>query len=397
MPWRLLAWGALGVALHIGLARFGYGVVLPALRREMGLDYTAAGVLNAVHLGAYLAGTLSGPRLARRLGLAGIARLGHWLVVAGAVACALTPGDGAAVSGPWVLGIGRLATGLGGGWAVIGILVTVLGGIAEAARMQASVLVWGGLGAAVLACGLASPWLLSPGLLSPGLWRGVFVAAALVALVLALGFPAPRGDMAPAVDGSGFTLATVATPRWAWLVATYFCFGLGYIAYATFAGARLAATGATVGVVALTWSTAGAATLAGSLLTLAVLARARLRPFALPGVMVLAAIGATVAAGPSTAAALSGAVLVGLGLAATPALITAAARTRSSAGDYARAFSIATAALGLGQLLGPVLAGALADAFGTLAAPLFGAAAYAAGALAAIADLRHGRRHRTTE
>ena len=27
MPLHLLAWGALGIALHVGLARFAYGVV----------------------------------------------------------------------------------------------------------------------------------------------------------------------------------------------------------------------------------------------------------------------------------------------------------------------------------------------------------------------------------
>ncbi|MCC6719710.1 MAG: YbfB/YjiJ family MFS transporter [Acetobacteraceae bacterium] len=387
LPWRLLAWGALGVSLHIGLARFGYGVVLPTLRSEMALGYTAGGVLNAVHLGGYLAGTLSGAALARRVGMAGLGRLGHGLAAAGALVCALVPTDPA--TGPWLLGAGRLAAGFGGGWAVIAILVTVLGGIAVAAREQASVLLWAGLAVAVLGCGLAAPWLLEP-----ALWRLVFVAAAVVAVVLAVGFPAAR-EVAPAAAGEpGFTLAAVATSRWAWLVATYFCFGLGYIAYATFAGARLAAAGETVAVVTLTWSTAGLATLAGSLLTLAVLARPRLRPLALPGAMALAAVGAAVASLPGLVAALGGAVLVGLGLAATPALITAAARTRSSAGDYASAFSVATAVLGLGQLLGPVLAGALADALGAVAAPLFGAAAYAAGAAVALADLRAGRRPR---
>jgi len=146
--------------------------------------------------------------------------------------------------------------------------------------------------------------------------------------------------------------------------------------------------------VTLTWTTMGLATLAGSLLTLAVLRQPRLRPLALPGAMAVAATGALVAALPSAAAALWGAALVGLGLAAIPALITAAARTRSSAGDYARAFSIATAVMGLGQLLGPVLAGVLADAFGTVAAPLFAAAAYAAGAMVAAIDLRAERRGR---
>ena len=388
MPWRLLAWGALGVALHIGLARFGYGVVLPSLRIELGLGYTVGGALNTAHLGAYLAGTLTGAALAGRIGMAAMARRGHWLVVAGAAVCALAPAD--PVLGPWVLGAGRLATGLGAGWAVIAILVTVLGGVAEAGRAQASVLIWTGLAAAVLGCGLAAPWLLAP-----GLWRLAFVAAGLVALVLALGFPATREVPAPDKAADGFTLAAVATPRWAWLVATYFCFGLGYIAYATFAGARLAAAGAPVWLVSLTWSTVGVATLIGSLVVLALLTRPRLRPLALPGAMALAGLGAAVAALPGAAAALLGAALVGLGMAAVPALITAAARTRSSAGDYARAFSVATAALGLGQLIGPVVAGALADALadslGSVAAPLFGAVAYGAGAVLAVVDLRAER------
>ena len=31
LPLHLVAWGALGIALHVGLARFAYGVVLPSL------------------------------------------------------------------------------------------------------------------------------------------------------------------------------------------------------------------------------------------------------------------------------------------------------------------------------------------------------------------------------
>ena len=69
LPLRLLAWGALGVALHVGMARFAYGVVLPSLRTEMGLGYTAGGVLNALHLAGYLVGTLLGPGLIRRFGV----------------------------------------------------------------------------------------------------------------------------------------------------------------------------------------------------------------------------------------------------------------------------------------------------------------------------------------
>ncbi len=381
MPLHLLAWGALGIALHVGLARFAYGVVLPSLRTELGLGYTAGGVLNALHLAGYLAGTLLGPRLAQRCGLARTARAAHLLVLAGAMLCALAPASPGL--GVGLLGLGRLATGLGAGPAVIAIMVSVMAGVAEPARASASVLMWTGMAAAVLACGLGVPWLLQP-----GQWRWVFAAAALVAALLAAGFPVVAALPGGAAPGPAFTLASVASPRWAWLVATYLCFGLGYIAYATFAGTRLAAAAAPLGLVALTWSSFGLATLVGSAATLALLGRPALRPHALPLAMALAACGCAVAALDSARAALAAAVLVGLGMAAVPALITAAARARSSADDYARAFSMATAALGLGQLAGPVLAGALADRYGSAAAPLFGAVAYGLGALLASIDRR---------
>ena len=91
LPLRLIAWGALGVALHVGLARFAYGVVLPSLRNELGLGFTAGGVLNALHLAGYLAGTLMGPMLGRRMGLAQQMRAGNLLTAAGALLCAVVP------------------------------------------------------------------------------------------------------------------------------------------------------------------------------------------------------------------------------------------------------------------------------------------------------------------
>ena len=384
LPLRLLAWGALGVALHVGLARFAYGVVLPSLRDELGLGYTAGGVLNAVHLAGYLAGTLLGPALARRIGLRRLARWAHAGVAAGALLCALAPTS--PVLGVGLLALGRLTTGLCAGPAVIAIMVSVMAGVAEPSRAAASVLMWTGMAVAILGCGLGAPWLLQP-----GAWRWAFAAAAVVAAAMAAGFPVVASLPGSQAGGPGFTLASVASPRWAWLVATYACFGLGYIAYATFAGTRMAASATPVAVVALTWSTLGLATLCGSAATLWLLGRPVLRPHALPLAMALAAAGCAVAALAGSAAALAGAALVGLGMAAIPALVTAAARARSNAADYARAFSMATAAMGLGQLVGPVLAGALADQFGSVAAPLFGAAAYGLGTVLASIDRRATR------
>ena len=174
LPLRLIAWGALGVALHVGLARFAYGVVLPSLRNELGLGFTAGGVLNALHLAGYLAGTLMGPMLGRRLGLAQQMRAGNLLTAAGALLCAMVPTTfwGASL----LLGAGRLATGLGAGATIIAIMVSVFSQVHESSRATASVLMWTGMAAAVLGCGLGVPWLLEP-----GAWRLSFAAAALLA------------------------------------------------------------------------------------------------------------------------------------------------------------------------------------------------------------------------
>jgi MFS family permease len=84
--------------------------------------------------------------------------------------------------------------------------------------------------------------------------------------------------------------------------------------------------------------------------------------------------------------------LVGMGVAATPAIVSAYARNRYSGEEYAKAFSCASAMLGIGQLVGPVAAGALADLFGMAAVPAFVAVAYSLGVLFAACDAIAARR-----
>ncbi len=58
----LVAFGALG------LARFGYSVLLPAMQADLGMDNTEAGFLATVHVIGYLAASLVGGALASRFG-----------------------------------------------------------------------------------------------------------------------------------------------------------------------------------------------------------------------------------------------------------------------------------------------------------------------------------------
>jgi len=391
----LVAWAALGIALNVGIARFTYGVMLPALQRDLALDYFGGGALNAAHLLGYLAGTLAAPALARRLGMPRLARYAHALVALGALLCAVAPGGTSA--GPALLALGRLGTGLGAGAGIVAILVLVFAAVPAASRSLASALVWSGMGFAVVLSGLAA----SPLVEGAFGWRAAFVVSAVLAALLVFAFP-PRGlpaagaepaaaaepaaDAEPAAAATSHGLRQFLRARWLFLIGAYFMFGAGYIAWSTFAGARLAAIGAPRTEVSAMWIAFGAAMIAGSGLSFTVLHIDRQRRFALVAALLAGALGALVSWNDAAGAALAGALLVGLGVSSTPTIVTTYARERCSAEDYALAFSVATAALGIGQLLGPLMAGALADRFGVAAVALFAVAVYALGAVFSLLD-----------
>jgi predicted MFS family arabinose efflux permease len=383
----LVAWAALGIALNVGIARFTYGVMLPALQRDLALDYFGGGALNAMHLLGYLAGTLAAPMLARRLSMPRLSRHAHALVALSALVCAIAPGS--TPIGPVLLALGRLGTGLGAGAGIVAILVIVFAAVPAALRSLASALVWSGMGFAVVLSGLAA------GPLVEGAhgWRAAFAVSAVLAALLALVFP-PRGlrpaGAEPAAQPS-HGLRQFLRARWHFLIGTYFLFGAGYIAWSTFAGARLAAIGAPLASVSAMWIAFGVAMIAGSAITFALLRIDRQRKFALVAALLAGALGALASWSDATGAALVGALLVGLGTAATPTIVTTYTRERCSAEDYALAFSVATAALGVGQLLGPLAAGALADRLGVAAVALFAVAVYAQGAALALFESRQVR------
>lgn len=370
------------MALHVGMARFTYGVMLPALKRDLALDYFGGGFLNAVHLLGYLAGTLAAPLLARRCGMPRLSRGAHALVAVGALACALAPASNE--SGPLLLALGRLATGLGAGVAIVAILVITFAAVPIASRALASALVWSGMGFAVVLSGLAAGWLVESGF---G-WRAAFLAAGALAGLLALVFPPPglRAQPASEVAHHGFGPARLLHARWFFLAGAYLMFGAAYIAYSTFAGARLSAAGAPLATVSGMWVAFGAAMVAGSVLSFTVLRFEGRRRVALFAALLLGAIGAWISWGDSAGAALAGALLVGAGLSSTPTIVTAYARERCSAEEYPQAFSWATAVMGIGQLAGPLAAGALADRFGADAVIVFALSVYGLGAALAALD-----------
>ena len=66
--WIVVVVGTLVVFGALGMARFGYTVVLPAMQEGLGMDNTQAGVLATANLVGYLALSAIGGALAARYG-----------------------------------------------------------------------------------------------------------------------------------------------------------------------------------------------------------------------------------------------------------------------------------------------------------------------------------------
>ncbi len=59
---------AMGPAVGLGLGRFAYALLLPAMRADLGWSYAAAGAMNTANAAGYLVGALAAAPIAARVG-----------------------------------------------------------------------------------------------------------------------------------------------------------------------------------------------------------------------------------------------------------------------------------------------------------------------------------------
>jgi predicted MFS family arabinose efflux permease len=63
--WALALALSLGAAVSLGITRFAYGLLLPAMRTDLGWSYTLAGGMNTANALGYFLGALATPWLMR--------------------------------------------------------------------------------------------------------------------------------------------------------------------------------------------------------------------------------------------------------------------------------------------------------------------------------------------
>ena len=354
---------SLGVTVANAFARFAYALVLPAMRGELGWTYAQAGWLNTANAIGYLLGAIL-----TRIVIAGVGN--RSLFIGGVLLTALAILATGLTRDLFWLGVWRLASGVTG--AATFIAGGALSGNIAPERPHTSAttvaIFFAGGGIGFLLCGVAIPLLLDAA--GPSAWPRAWAAMgwAGLAMFAAAAWAATRiaePNNAPDVQPQGSPPQTSVGPLRAGLVA-YTLFGVGYIGYMTFIIAWMRDHGASTGEVIAVWVTFGLASLAGPWLW-----RRPLRTW-MPGRMLAAAL-ATLALGAllpllagGIAAMLASALLFGASMWNIPGSVTNLAKRALAKPAWGGAVATFTIVFAAGQVLGPVLVGALADAFGSL-------------------------------
>lgn len=174
--WVIIATGALVIFSCLGLARYAYAMLLPAMQAALGLSYQRMGLIGTANFTGYLAAVLVTPRLARRLRPRPLIALGLMLISLSMIAISRCNGFIP------ILCLYTLA-GVGGGFANIPMMALVTFWFRSPLRGRAAGLVLCGNGCGVIFSGALIP-LLNRCYGADG-WRVGWLVLGLVSLAIA--------------------------------------------------------------------------------------------------------------------------------------------------------------------------------------------------------------------
>ena len=181
--------GLLAMLVSIGIARFGYAPLVPALVAAHWFSAAAAFWLGAINLGGYFVG--AGFMLAWR------GRIRIRLAIVGLMGLtALCLLGSAWNGGAWVFGFCRLLSGITGGALMVLMAAAVVGRAPPGKRGRAGGITFTGMGLGITLSGLLIPRLLPFGLAATWMALGLFALCATLAVAAllpeAIIVPAPR-------------------------------------------------------------------------------------------------------------------------------------------------------------------------------------------------------------
>jgi sugar phosphate permease len=387
--WIVLAMGTLGVFGALGLARFGYSTILPAIQSNLGLNNEQAGRLATFNLAGYLLMSGVGGALASRYGARLVVTLGLALTGLGMLA------SGWAQSFAALL-VWRCLTGIGSGAANIAIMGLWAAWFTAKKRGLASGIAVSGSSLALIGTGIIVPQLLIN--YGDTAWRTCWFIFGATTLVLAIGSfllirnhpkdsglnpvgaetpdPQPASASQSQIQKPSLKQVYRSGPVWR-LGLVYIAFGFSYIIYMTFFIKHLVAdSGYSQTAAGGLFMTMGWFSLLCGFLWGSVSDRIGRRQTLLIVYLIHTVAFAAFAGNTPTLLTIS-AILFGLTAWSIPAIMAAVCGDLMGPGLAPAAFGFITLFYGNGQPLGPVIAGSIPDATGTFALALFLAAGVA--------------------
>lgn len=353
---RTVAGGLLALAVAMGIGRFAFTPILPAMHEALGVPTSVLGALASVNYLGYLVGAIVTATISSARVLQSVLR---WCLLTVVVVTGLMA---VSTSVPLWFAL-RFVAGVASAGVFVcasGVVLHQLGG---QGRSDLAGRFFGGVGSGIALSGLVVLVVVRVGHGSPESWRLEWLAVAALATVLTvlsliwlqpatLPIPAALSAQRPVGSSRSRSLPILL------IGGAYFLEGVGYIVAGTFLVAIVAAGSQSAEAATTAWIVAGLAA-APSALVWSWVARRLTLMMALSLAYGLQAIGLLVTARTDTwllAAILFGGTFVGI-----TSLTITGSRNLVNADQATRTIAILTAIFGFGQIIGPLLATALAD------------------------------------
>ena len=349
--------GMIAMAAALGIGRFVYTPVLPAMMAGLGLSKSAAGLIASANFLGYLIGAL----LAAWPNLPGSRRT--WLLGSLTVSGLTTAAMGLTEAMPAFLLL-RFIGGAASAVVLVYASAIVLEHVTATNRPALSALHFGGVG-----IGIAVSAALVTALLQVGeQWSALWWTSGLLSLAATVIVAALLRDPSSSSTPTHHTPTHAANPALLRLIVAYGLFGFGYVITATFLVAIVRSSPAIHALEPIIWVIFGFAAVPSVALWGHLAARLGLTTtFAIACVVEAIGVLASVA-WPSASGAFLAAILVGGTFMGLTALGLVRARALTS-GDPRRTLALMTGAFGLGQIVGPSYAGFVAERLGSFTIP----------------------------
>lgn len=372
--WMVCIGLSLGVAVSNGFARFAYGLILPSMRSDLDWTYAQAGWINTANALGYLAGAVIALMLVRR-------RSPAMLFAVGIVGTALSLAATGLTQDFWLLTLWRVTAGVFGAPTFIAGGAFAAGLFPDARRTALAIAVYfGGGGLGMIASGAVLPSLLDR--LGPEAWPSAWLdlgATSVVACIPAL-WAVSRLSIGTSLASASAPTAAIAparlpVPAMLSALVGYSMFATGYIVTITFLVAFMRDLGADPALVSSVWIVMGAAIVISPFAWRWILARFE-NGIPLAAATLVTALGTGVPIVWTDATGLVvGAALFGIAVFIGPAAVTTFSRRNLPSADQASGIALFTVVFAVGQTIGPIAAGAIGDAYASIAYGLGGAVA----------------------